>query len=64
MDNGWPKHVIDGVRYSAHHIDGSTWMVKRYRSDDDADYVECLFQTEVKNELGVIQVAIENNSWA
>lgn len=65
VDNGWTKHVVNGVRYSAHHIDGATWLVKRYDdNENDAYYVECLFPTDATDELVVIQTAIQNNSWA
>ena len=65
FDNGFPKHVVDGVRYSAHHIQGSSWMVKRYKdADDDTSYVECLFSSDATDESDVIRTAIRNGSWA
>jgi hypothetical protein len=65
FDNGFEKHVINGVRYSAYNVQGSTWMVKRYNdSEDDTSYVECLFSIDTKDELTAIKAAIRNESWA
>jgi len=65
MNNGFPKHVINGIRYSAHHIQSTTWMVKKYSDNsNDASYVECLFTSNSKDELEVIKQAIRNGSWA
>jgi hypothetical protein len=63
--NGFTKHVVNGVRYSAHHIQGTTWMVKRYKdSVDDTNYVECLFADDTNDEMTAILAAIGNDSWA
>jgi len=68
FDNGWPKHVVNGVRYSVHNegeFNGTTtWMVKRYNNpNDDGNYVECLFSSVTKDELIAIQQAINTGSW-
>jgi hypothetical protein len=68
FDNGWPKHAVAGIKYSAHNegeFNGATtWMVKRYNnSDDDSNYVECLFSADTKDELTAVEIAIKNNSW-
>lgn len=64
---------IDSKFYSAQHLNGTLWMVRRYRSildgtpqvvpDDEAMYDEVEIWSNSANEEEVIRQAIERNSW-
>jgi hypothetical protein len=60
--------VIHGQRYTAYNVQSTTWMVKRWinpnAKDEDQDYTECLFSTDLTDEKDVIELAIRNDSWA